>query len=113
MKPEKRQLRMPQGVVATVGTLDAEMHLVEFGELRSVRWTCLVVEDLPYGAILGRDLMQHFGVVIDFGAATIPWDGVSISMRSSRTRMDATQLRDEVQRLMTVADSPVHQAEER
>ena len=42
------------------------------------------LEELVYGIIIGRNLLQALNVVIDFEYLVIKWDGVSISTNGTR-----------------------------
>jgi len=40
---------------------------------------------LDYGMIMGRDLLQELGIILDFSTRTITWESTTIEMPSTRS----------------------------
>jgi len=61
--------------------------LPELSETRIVEWKMHVVDNttMNYDIIIGRDILEELGIVIDFKTKQITWDEVSVPMRSMNT----------------------------
>ncbi|POM79219.1 Putative Transposase [Phytophthora palmivora] len=90
------------GAIKSRGNIAVKMQLTEFGENRKTQWSCAVADQLPYAVIIGRDLIQHLGYVLDFNAGEITWNGVTVSIRS----ISSQSPEDHVQALLESSPSP-------
>jgi len=63
--------------------------LPELSETKIITWNLLVFEKTTkYNMILGRDLLQDLGILLNFKDQTITWEEVSIPMRDPNTLME-------------------------
>ena len=64
-----------------------QLTLPELHDDRLVEWDFFLVDDLgAYDMIIGRDLMEELGLVVNFSTMTLEWDGAYIPFKS----VDAT-----------------------
>jgi len=61
--------------------------LPELSETRIIEWKMHLVDNttMNYNIIIGRDILEELGIVIDYRAKQITWDEVSVPMRSMNT----------------------------
>ncbi|POM81556.1 Retrovirus Polyprotein [Phytophthora palmivora] len=95
------------------GNIAVKIQLTEFGENRKIQWNCAVADQLPYAMIIGRDLIQHLGFVLDFNAGEITWDGVTMSMRSISSQSPGEQAQELQESSSSPPLSVIGQAEAR
>jgi len=61
--------------------------LPELSETTLIEWHMHVVESptMNYDMIIGQDMLEEFGIIINFKTKQLTWDEVSIPMRSLNT----------------------------
>jgi len=64
-----------------------QFMLPELSETKLIEWEMHVVESttMNYDIIIGRDILEELGIVINFKTKQITWDEVSVPMRSMNT----------------------------
>lgn len=96
--------------MTALGNVPLKFQLTEFSDHRFVEWNTVVAENLPYGIIIGRDLMEHLGLLLDFRSGTITWDGPTVEMKSRAIQA----IKETPQALMSLlSNETIHQAERR
>jgi len=75
------------GTMETNQKTKLQFMLPELSETRIVEWKMHVVDNttMNYDIIIGRDILEELGIVIDFKTKQITWDEVSVPMRSMNT----------------------------
>ena len=54
----------------------------EFHQHRNIKWKAYVTtQPMLYDIILGQDLMQELGLIIDYKTNTLNWDDATIAMK--------------------------------
>ena len=61
--------------------------LPELSETKLIEWKMYVVDSTTMNCdiIIGRDILEELGIVINFKTKQITWDEVSVPMRSMNT----------------------------
>ena len=101
LKPLKRSRNF-----ATAGVefnVDSEatikFNLSKFSGSKIVEWTFSVYRDseaLGYDMIIGRDLLNKLGVILDFKKSVVNWEGIEIPMQDFQRLKDLKILYNEV-----------------
>jgi len=75
------------GTMETNQKTKLQFMLPELSETRIIEWKMHVVDNttMNYDIIIGRDILEELGIVIDFKTKQITWDEVSVPMRSMNT----------------------------
>lgn len=114
MNGRASSFRLPQGSLNLGGgALEVRMQLPKFGENRKIKRTCAVAEQLPYAMIIGRDLIEHLGLILDFKAGEFIWEGVRVSIRSSANQSMGEQVESLLASAPPHQESSIAQAERR
>ena len=110
---------------ATAGgdfTIDSEadihFNLTEFSESKVINWTFSGFCDsdaLGYDMVIGRDLLNDLGVILDFKKSLVNWEGIDIPMRDFQKLKDLKMSTDEVNAIIKGSAEPLitEQATER
>ena len=85
------------GQFLTSSTCDIEFALTELQEKRTMKNSFHVVDDtmLQYNMIIGREVLSHLKIDLEFSTNSIKWDGATVPFRDSNsTAADAFAVRD-------------------
>ncbi len=100
----------------TVKKLRFKLH--EFDSSKVIEWKAHVTSlRFRYDMIIGRDLLQELGIVLDFANETVTWDGQNLPMKSVDAQPDAAilandedRIEDEVERIKKIVDAKYEKA---
>jgi len=58
--------------------------LPELSETKLIKWNMHIVNSkaMNYDIIIGRDMLEELGIIIDFKSKQITWDEISVPMRA-------------------------------
>ena len=75
------------GPMETSQKTKLQFMLPELSETKLIEWEMHVMESttMNYDIIIGRDILEELGIVINFKWKQITWDEVSVPMRSMNT----------------------------
>jgi len=75
--------------ISTSQKAKVQFMLPELSETKIITWNLLVFrKTTKYDMILGRDLRQYLGILLNLKDQTITWEEVSIPMRDPNTLME-------------------------
>ena len=78
----KTTWHIASGGLTAGGRVSVEFALPEFHPERRIKWEMHPAENLGYDVIIGQDLMQELGIVIDFARDICIWDRAELPMKS-------------------------------
>ena len=72
------------GLLVTNKKTKLQFMLPELSETKLIEWKMHVLNDdaMNYDIIIGRDILEELGIIIDFKNKQITWDEISTPMRS-------------------------------
>jgi len=85
-------------------------NLSEFSESKLINWTFSVYRDseaLGYDMVIGRDLLDNLGVIMDFKKSSVNWEGIEIPMRDFQRLKDLKMSHDEVNAMIKGSVEPL------
>ena len=77
----------PAGGIKTNEKVSIKFALVEFSASKKIFWDFHVTRpfhNLGYDMIIGRDLLDDLGFIIDFSTRSLVWDGLRIPMGTDK-----------------------------
>lgn len=109
------ELVLPNGTMMKAKeTMQTALQFVEFSQLLQFEWSCVDVNQLPYGMLIGRDLLEHLGLYLDFSNKTMKWDGLSAPMHPLETATTSSSRNDQIIAIIdTQEPSPFLESEHR
>ena len=99
------------GTFRTKGTTKIELTLPEFYPDRRINWKMHTTKNLNYDMILGRDLLEELGIVLDFRRKVCTWEDAEVPMKPpSATVQDSyyvqqEALSSEMERIRKILDA--------
>ena len=74
--------KTPAGNFQTKSKCEIDFKMPEFHQHRNIKWKAYVTtQPMLYDIILGQDLMQELGLIIDYKTNTLKWDDATIAMK--------------------------------
>jgi len=77
------------GTLGTNQKAKVEFMFPELSETKIITWKLHIFKNtLKYNLIIGRDLLQALGILLDFKNQTITWDEITIPMKDPEASME-------------------------
>ncbi len=107
---KSRTFETAGGDFKTTSEATLNFNLSEFSESKLVNWTFSVFPDseaLGYDMIIGRDLLENLGVIMDFKKSSVNWEGIEIPMKDFQRLKDLKMSHDEVNAILKGSVEPL------
>ncbi|CAK4658184.1 unnamed protein product, partial [Aphanomyces euteiches] len=89
--PSKKSFLTANGHMNSNYKATLQITLPQFTKHRTFEWTFHAVDRLHMPMILGRDVLEALGIIVDFKAMTMRWDEIEIAMKNNSQAIMSTE----------------------